>query len=216
MPKWRKLRGSYYRKEGKQTVCYRAGSVIEATEEELRNVDQNLRTFEKVDDKTKTTGCTNGIKTKEEFLYFFEQRSKILHPELLCIGEMFSPADELDYRISKDGLLDEMKLRLQEAHRKAEYQNDVQPVDQRRKGGPLRSQEINEIEAQMEVIKKEIAYLSERLRPEIEDKAAQEEKRAEKLKKQKEKFAFHPAFRKDNVTPGILKRTTISRGKKSA
>lgn len=51
MAKFRKISGVHYRQEGRVKVAYRPGSTIEATEEELRNVDPQLRTWERLSDK---------------------------------------------------------------------------------------------------------------------------------------------------------------------
>jgi hypothetical protein len=204
MAKYKKLTGTHYRKEGSKQVAYNPGSVIEASEEELRKADPTLATWERVADNTPTSGNADGIRTSAQWLFQMERQSKILHPELISLGDMVDYEAELNMRTSNEldrngfpkGMLVQAEADLQEATRKWNYMNDVKPVN-KRSAGPPRSEEITRCQAQVGLIKKEIAYLQNFLKPKLDHSQEKAAQIAKNKKEQAEKFAYHPAF-KDN------------------
>lgn len=202
--KWRKLSGTYYRTENGKKICYQRGSVIEATEEELRHCDPLLATWQRAEDTAKPTGSADGTQTKEQIRFVMEQQSKILHPERMALGTMYSAMDELYIRETRDrnahgepiGLLVKAKSQLQEAIKNWHYNNDTQPVKVR-SDGPPQSAEILRCEATIELLEKEITALKTRLKPELEHRDADAKQIAARKKRHAEENAYHPAYAKN-------------------
>jgi hypothetical protein len=217
--KFRKLTGSHYRLEGMREVQYRPGDVIHVDSEgELTIHDPQLRTWERMPDDTPSKGSTGRLRTKEHFLFLMQQQSKILRPELMSLGTMYSGVEELYRRATTDvnkdgtpvGLLAQAKLALKEAISAWHYGNDTQPVEHRSNDMP-QSEEINRLEATIEVLEAEIAHLEKVTHTERQMKTENMETSAENKKAQARTMAYHPAYRNDAEAKKVragLERTT--------
>ncbi len=220
MKKWMKLSGRHWKREGGKEICYGPGSVMAATEEEIRNHDPQLRAWEKVDDKTPTTGSTDRVRSKEQFLFMMERQSRTLHPELLALGEMISDKAELQVRKTEGLAL--AKLDLETAIKDWHHENDILPVS-KRKSGPPQSEKISRAEAEIALIEMEIKVLEQRLKPasdlEADKKERFEFKRQQKIK---EFGTHHPywkgeaakdaaAARASKAKPAIGRRSKMAK-----
>lgn len=219
MPKFRKIAGVYARREDGKLVTYRQGDVIDATEEELKEVDENLLTWERVEDDSPVS--TDGGRTKENFLFAMRGNSSILHPDRLGVGQMLDLRKELYLRETNDvdderqpiGELAKAKLQLEKALDAAAYARDVEPVSERT-DGPLMSDEIARCQAVIALIEEEIAVLRKRLKPQLEQENKAAAITEERKRDQARKLAFHPAFRTNPVAQE--ERARIAAQKKAA
>jgi hypothetical protein len=202
--KFRKLTGVHSRVEAGKKVVYRPGDVIEASEEEIRSVDENLHTWEQVGDDVPTSGSQGRGMSKTNFLQLFRQNSKILNLDKLLPGEYIALEDELYLRTTADrtednlpvNLIEGAKIDLERAISEARYQNDIQPVNSRSDGEPS-SEQIERCKAYITVLQEEAEVLTQRCRKAVQRKDDKAEKAELRKKKQARALAYHPFYRHD-------------------
>jgi hypothetical protein len=222
MMKFRKLSGCHYRVEGGKEIQYRPGDVIEVDREEELG-DPQLNSWQRVPADTPAKGSTGRMRTKENFLFLMQQQSKILHPELVSIGDVLSLPEQLHIRARTDvdkqwqpmGLLEQARLQLKEAIQAWHYGNDTQAVEHRTNGQP-QSEEINRLEATVELLEIEIAHLEKVTYSERSVKAENMERDEENKKQKARNMAYHPAYRNDAEAKKVRaehERTTGKVGK---
>jgi hypothetical protein len=204
MARFRKLTGVHCRVEDGKKVAYKPGDVIEATEAELRNVDENLVTWEKVDDDTPISGSQGRTMSKNNFIQLFRQNSKILNLDKLLPGEYVDLEGELFLRTTADrtddnlpvNLIEKEEINLQRAIDEARYQNDIQPVNSRSNGEPT-SESIERCRAYIQVLQEEAEVLAQRCKKAVKRRDDRAEKTEARKRKQARALAYHPAYKHD-------------------